>query len=136
MHEAGLAAQYGWVRTVGRRCWWHRWVASPVLGTEVCRHCNKSPQLPLHFLLCSWAFRVSCPLPTYSQLLSHGFPRLLLICIEMLFQEHTGSNALLHGLLLTALFPFLSPLLFFSLPLSSLLWQGKERKENTSEMKD
>lgn len=129
MHEAGLAAQYGWVRTVGRRCWWHRWVASPVLGTEVCRHCNKSPQLPLHFLLCSWAFRVSCPSPTYSQLLSHGFPRLLLICIEMLFQEHTGSNALLHGLLLTALFPFLSPSFFSLFPFPHYCGKGRKGKK-------
>lgn len=47
MHEAhgaaGMAEQAKWWVSHCRR---HQWAASPVLGTEVCRSCGKSPSPP------------------------------------------------------------------------------------------
>lgn len=61
------------------------------------------------FLLCHWVFKILFVLSTHSQLLSHGFLGLFLVRVEMLLQEHTGSNALLLDLLPMALFPYLHP---------------------------
>lgn len=85
------------------------------------------------FLLCHWVFNILFLSSNHSQLLSHGFLRLLLIHAEMLLQEHTGTWPPSHSFV--SLSAPSSPS-FFSLSLSSLLWQGKERKGNTSEMKD
>jgi len=89
------------------------------------------------FLLCHWVFNILSLSSTHSQLLSHRFLRLFMVCIELLLQEHTGSVACFVASFSRLCFPFCTPLSsFFSLSLSSLLRQRKESKRNASEMKD
>lgn len=113
------------------RCCRCRWAASPVMGTEVCRSCGKNPWPPASF--CATGFLIFCfsrpIIPSYWVMGSWGFFWSTLKCY--------CKSTQVHGLLLTALFPYLHPPPHpFSLsPFPHYCGKGRKGKETLQKWK-
>lgn len=130
MHQACWAAWCGWASEVVSHCQRHRWAASPVLGTEVCRSCGKSPRPPASS--CATGFLIFCfshPLfPSYWVMGSWGFSWSAWKC----YCKSTQVQMLCFVASFSWLcFPFCTPfpMFFLSLPFLIIVTrEGKERK--------